>query len=250
MTQKANIELREGQPHKSRAPEATEPSSAWTQIILFLLVSPHLTCVFLLPGSRRFALSHFFTLCVAGRRPWEIWPSEGRDWTPGPSSPHPGAQSSGQPPPLSSAHLGPGPLGHSNPLPALCKLQPWWKQTESMMSLGKLGWKQDRGGRRQDRRAACHLASQSRFACASPSALTATSRGGHQPPCFSPRLGLGGTGAHLVPGGEGAVCVPSTPHALTFICVHSIRPDPVRRDLPALGGASQQVPLLTSGSRL
>lgn len=39
------------------------------------------------------------------------------------------------------------------------------------------------------------------------------------------------------------------PHALT-ISVHSICSNPIRRDLPALGGASQQVPLLTSGSCL
>lgn len=63
--------------------------------------------------------------------------------------------------------------------------------------------------------------------------------------CARP-LGLGPRGP--------AVEVPSTspppPHALTLTYVCSIRSDPVRRDLPALGGASQQVPLLTAGSRL
>ena len=48
-----------------------------------------------------------------------------------------------------------------------------------------------------------------------------------------------------------AVCVPSAPHVLlTFVCVCSIRSNPLRRDLPAFGGTSQQMPLLTSGSGL
>lgn len=55
---------------------------------------------------------------------------------------------------------------------------------------------------------------------------------------------------HIMQGGEGChPCFLQAPHALT-ISVHSICSNPIWRDLPALGGASQQMPLLTSGSCL
>lgn len=43
---------------------------------------------------------------------------------------------------------------------------------------------------------------------------------------------------------------PLSPSTSTHVCVYSICTHPVWRDLPALGGASQQVPLLTPGSGL
>lgn len=47
-----------------------------------------------------------------------------------------------------------------------------------------------------------------------------------------------------------ALPAPLSPSTSPHVCVHSICTHPVWRDLPALGGPSQQVPLLTPGSGL